>query len=87
MLWGLWPMMTCRMMSNRRANPTRSHVYRSFTAGRNFMRLVLPVMALLVFMGFAGAQSLPEPLGAADVIPYKRLIELQKHGEMKPAIR
>ena len=74
MLWGLWPIMACRMMSNRRANLTRSHVYRSFTAGRNYMRLVLPVMAWLVFMGSAGAQSLPEPLGAADVVQYKRLI-------------
>ena len=87
MRWGLWPIMTCHMMSNRHANLTRSHVCRSFAAGRNFMRLVLPVMALLVFMGSAGAQSLPEPLGAADVIQYKRLIELQKNGKMKQAIR
>ncbi|MGB2344983.1 MAG: lytic transglycosylase domain-containing protein, partial [Candidatus Puniceispirillaceae bacterium] len=70
------------MMSNYRANLAGSNI-----AGRNYMRLVLPVMALLVFMGSAGAQSLPEPLGAADVIQYKRLIELQKNGKMKQAIR
>ena len=37
--------------------------------------------------GSAAAQSLPEPLGAADVTQYKRLIELQKNGNMKQAIR
>ncbi|MGB2251059.1 MAG: hypothetical protein ACPH5U_02070, partial [Candidatus Puniceispirillaceae bacterium] len=82
MFCGLWSIMTCRMMSNHRANLAGSNI-----AGRNYMRLVLPVMALLVFMGSAGAQSLPEPLGAADVIQYKRLIELQKNGKMKQAIR
>ena len=82
MFCGLWSIMTCRMMSNHRANLAGSNI-----AGRNYMRLVLPVMALLVFTGSAGAQSLPEPLGAADVIQYKRLIELQKNGKMKQAIR
>jgi len=70
------------MMSNRRTNLIGSKI-----AGRNYMRLVLPVMALIVFMGSAAAQSLPEPLGAADVTQYKRLIELQKNGNMKQAIR
>ena len=39
------------------------------------------------FHGPAIALSLPEPLNAADVIQYKRLIELQKNGNMKQAIR
>jgi hypothetical protein len=82
MLWGLLPFMTGFMMLSQRANLARSNI-----AGRYYMRLVLPVMALLVFIGSAGAQSLPEPLGAADVIQYKRLIELQKNGNMKQAIR
>ena len=82
MLWGLLPFMTCFMMLSQCANLARSNI-----AGRYFMRLVLLVMALLVFIGSAGAQSLPEPLGAADVIQYKRLIELQKNGKMKQAIR
>ena len=82
MLCGLWSIMTCRMMSSCRANLAGSNI-----AGRNYMRLILPVMASLVFMGSARAQSLPEPLGAADVIQYKRLVELQKNGKMKQAIR
>jgi hypothetical protein len=82
MLWGLLPFMTGFMMLSQRANLARSNI-----SGRYYMRLVLPVMALLVFIGSAGAQSLPEPLGAADVIQYKRLIELQKNGNMKQAIR
>ena len=82
MLWGLLPFTTCVMVLSQRANLARSNI-----AGRYYMRLVLPVVALLVFMGSAGAQSLPEPLGAADVIQYKRLIELQKNGKMKQAIR
>ena len=66
--------MTCRMMLNCRANlapskVTRSNVNRSFVVDRYYMRLVLPVMAFLVFMAPAGAQSLSEPLSAADVIP------------------
>ena len=71
MLWGLLPFITGFMMLSQRANLARSNI-----AGRYYMRLVLPVMALLVFIGSAGAQSLPEPLGAADVIQYKRLIEI-----------
>ena len=49
MLWGLLPFMTCFMMLSQRANLAGPNI-----AGRNYMRLVLPVMALLVFMGFAG---------------------------------
>ena len=82
MLWGFLSFMTCFVMESQRANLARSNI-----VDRYYMRLVLPVMALLVFIGSAGAQSLPEPLGAADVIQYKRLIELQKNGNMKQAIR
>ena len=82
MLCGLWFMTTCCMMSNRRTNLIGSKI-----ASRNYMRLVLPVMALLVFMGSAAAQSLPEPLSASDTAQYKRLIELQNAGNMKQAIR
>ena len=92
MLWGLLPIMTCRMMLDRRANLDGSNMAssngrRSFVVGRCCMWLVLPVLALLVFMAPAVAQSLPEPLSAADVIQYNRLIELQKNGNMKQAIR
>ena len=69
MLWGLLHFLRCFMTLSQRANLARSNI-----TDRYYMRLVLPVMALLVFMGSAGAQSLPEPLGAADVIQYKRLI-------------
>ena len=64
MLCGLWFMTTCRMMSNRRTNLIGSKI-----ASRNYMRLVLPVMALLVFMGSAAAQSLPEPLVTLIELP------------------
>jgi hypothetical protein len=84
MLWGLWPIMTCRMVLDRRANlagsnltssnVASSNVSRSFVVGRYCKWLVLLVLALLVFMAPAGAQSLPEPLRAAYIIQYKRLI-------------
>ena len=77
------PIMTLRMMLSRRhANNAGSNA-----VGRYYMRLFLPVIAMFVFMGPAIALSLPEPLNAADVIQYKRLIELQKNGNMKQAIR
>lgn len=87
MFWGLLPIMTCFMMLNRRTNLASFNVKRSFVSDCNYMRLVLPVMALLVFMASASAKSLPEPLSAADIIQYERLIELQKSGNMKQAIR
>ena len=87
MLWGLSPIMTCRTMLDRRANLAGSNVRRSFFVGQYCLWLVLPVLALLVLMVPAGAQSLPEPLRAADIIQYKRLIELQKSGNMEQAIR
>ena len=67
MLWGLLPIMTCSMMLNRRTNLASFNVKRSFVSDCNYMRLVLPVMALLVFMSSASAKSLPEPLSAADI--------------------
>ena len=77
------PIMALRMMLSRRhANNAGSNA-----VGRYYMRLFLPVIAMFVFMGPAIALSLPEPLNAADVIQYKRLIELQKNGNMKQAIR
>ena len=33
------------------------------------------------------AESVPQPLSASDVAHYKRLLELQKSGNMKQAIR
>ena len=86
-LWGLLPIMTFFMMLSRRTNLASFNVKRSFVSDCNYMRLVLPVMALLVFMASASAKSLPEPLSAADIIQYERLIKLQKNGNMKQAIR
>ena len=79
MLWGLLPIMRCRMMLGRRANlagsnVVSSNVIRSSVVGRYCMWLVLPVMVLLVFMAPASAQPLPEPLSVADIIQYNRLI-------------
>jgi soluble lytic murein transglycosylase len=92
LLWGLLSSMTWFMIVTRRAklagaNLASFNANCSFVVGRYPMRLILPVMGLLVLVVPAGAQSLPEPLGAADVIQYKRLIELQKNGNMKQAIR
>jgi hypothetical protein len=72
MLWGLWPIMTCRMMLKppRKSGPFT--FYRSLPLAVITCGWFCQVMALLVFIGSAGAQSLPEPLGAADVIQYKR---------------
>ena len=85
-IW-LSPSIIRRMMLTRYPNLVRVNMNRSFVAGCYYMRLVMLVMALLFFMAPAIAQSLPEPLKTADVIQYKRLIELQKNGNMKQAIR
>ena len=48
-------------------------------------------LGVLIAVGFTGlpamASSPPEPLSASDATQYKRLIELQKAGNMKQAIR
>ena len=52
-----------------------------------FVRGFLVSIAVMLFPGAINAASLPQPLIGSDVAQYKRLIELQKAGNMKQAIR
>jgi soluble lytic murein transglycosylase len=64
---------------------------------RRFFKTVMmspllgPCLAVLIVFSLAGSPAMasppPEPLSASDTAQYKRLIELQKAGNMKQAIR
>ena len=52
--------------------------------------LIKSILILLVIMlspTAVYAESVPQPLSTSDVAHYKRLLELQKSGNMKQAIR
>ena len=44
-------------------------------------------LVIMLSQGSAHAASVPQPLSSSDVVNYKRLLELQKVGNMKRAIR
>ena len=51
------------------------------------LRIFFVLITVMVFPEVINAASLPRPLSEFDVVQYKRLLELQKVGNMKQAIR